>query len=357
MSKSASLPPENEMYKALVRRDTSYEGVFFVGVKTTGIFCRPTCRARKPKRQNTEFFRTTKEALDHGYRACKVCDPMLNPGTTPSWISNLIHEIHQHPDKNIRDWQLRERQLDPVKVRRWFHKTHGITFHAYQRSLRLNHAFGRLQKGEKITDTAYDLGYESLSGFTDAFKKKLGFSPGESGNQIIVNMIRFDTPLGPMVGGATSQGICLLEFADRRMLETQIKKIKRYFAAQFIPGMNPHLESLSRQLKEYFMGQRSDFEVPLLYPGTEFQMKVWENLCKIPVGQTRSYTQQAIACERPNAVRAVAHANGDNRISILIPCHRVIGADGSLTGYGGGIWRKKWLLEHESRMLQNQTKG
>lgn len=357
MTKSISLPSSEEMYNALLQRDESYEGIFYVGVKTTGIFCRPTCRARKPQKRNTEFFPSTKDALDHGYRACKICEPMIPPGAAPDWIKQLLKEIHENPEKNIKDWDLRHRQLDPVRVRRWFHKNHGMTFHAYQRSLRINHAFGRLQKGEKISDTAYDLGYESLSGFTEAFKKKLGFSPGKSGDQTVVNMIRMETPIGPMIAAATTDGVCLLEFTDRRMLETQIKKIRNFFNAAFVPGINRHLETTSIQLTEYFEGNRTEFDIPLLLPGTPFQQEVWWNLCKIPVGETRSYSQQAEVLGRPTAVRAVARANGDNRLAIVVPCHRVIGSDGHLTGYGGGLWRKKWLLDHETAMVKKLRKG
>ncbi len=349
----AHLPEVDEMYQALLKKDSAYEGIFYVGVKTTGIFCRPTCSARKPRKTNTEYFQTTKEALDHGYRACKICKPMETPGDHPQWVRSLLQEIHNAPAENIRDYHLRRKNLDPVKVRRWFLKNHGMTFHAYQRFVRMNQAFGRLQQGDKITDTAYDSGYESLSGFTDAFKKSLGFSPSQSDQRQIINVTRIPTPLGPMMAGATGDGICLLEFTDRRMLETQIRKLKKNLRAEFVPGLNDHLHTLTRQLEEYFTGQRHHFDVPLISPGTAFQQKVWNQLREIPPGVTRSYAEQAQACGQPQAVRAVARANGDNRIAILIPCHRVIGSDGSLTGYGGGIWRKKWLLEHEKQMVKS----
>lgn len=357
MLEEKSLPGEDIMYQALLERDLNYEGIFYVGVKTTGIFCRPTCRARKPLRENIEFFSTSKAALDHGYRACKVCTPMLPLGNTPEQVQKLLEEIHQNPTRNLKDFDLRNRRLNPVKVRRWFQKNHGMTFHAYQRSVRINQAFGRLQKGEKITDTAFESGFESLSGFTEAFKKKTGFSPSASQHQNLITITRINTPLGPMMAGALEEGICLLEFTDRWKLETQLKKIKRYFKADFIPGMNKHLKDLNFQLGEYFNGTRTTFQLPLSYPGTDFQRKVWETLLQIPMGKTRSYAEQAASCGNPQAVRAIAKANGDNRLAILIPCHRVIGSDGSMTGYGGGIWRKLWLLKHESKILENLRKG
>jgi AraC family transcriptional regulator of adaptative response/methylated-DNA-[protein]-cysteine methyltransferase len=352
-----ALPNTEVMYDALLNRDPSFEGIFYVGVKTTGIFCRPTCRARKPKIDNIEFFLNTKAALDHGYRACKVCKPMQIWDKTPAWVDQLIREVHDDPAQNLKDEDLRARNLDPVKVRRWFSKNHGVTFHAYQRMVRLNHAFGKLQKGQKITETAYESGYESLSGFGEAFKKSLGFSPSRSSDQNIITVSRVNTPLGPMVAGATQQGIVLLEFSDRRMLETQIKKLKKYFQAAIVPGNNRHLVELAKQLREYFEGQRIKFDLNLEFPGTDFQRKVWQQLLEIPIGSTRSYAAQASLCGNSGAVRAVAKANGDNRISIIIPCHRVVGSDGSMTGYGGGIWRKKWLLDHERKMIQKLKKG
>jgi len=151
-----------------------------------------------------------------------------------------------------------------------------------------------------------------------------------------------------MLAGATAQGICLLEFVDRRMLETQVERLNKALQAEFVPGFNPHLDSLNIQLAEYFRGERREFELPLVLSGSAFQRQVWEGLQTIPYGSTRSYKEQAALIGRPEAVRAVARANGDNRIAILIPCHRVIGSDGSLTGYGGGLWRKQYLLDLEA---------
>ena len=355
--RNLNLPDIAVMYRALVNRDPSFEGIFYVGVKTTGIFCRPTCRARKPKIGNTEFFPDAKSALDHGYRACKVCKPMQNFGDMPVWLDQLIQEVHDNPTQSLKDNDLRARNLDPVKVRRWFSKKHGMTFHSYQRSVRLNYAFGRLQKGQKIIDTAYQSGYESLSGFSEAFKRSLGFSPSRTTHQQIVTVSRINTPLGTMLAGASGQGIVMLEFIDRPMLETQIKKLKKYLQAEFVPGSNEHLVALAKQLKEYFEEQRVEFNLTLQFHGTEFQRKVWQQLLTIPAGSTRSYATQASLCDNLQAVRAVAKANGDNRISIIIPCHRVIGSDGSMTGYGGGIWRKKWLLDHEKKLIQTLKKG
>jgi AraC family transcriptional regulator, regulatory protein of adaptative response / methylated-DNA-[protein]-cysteine methyltransferase len=165
----------------------------------------------------------------------------------------------------------------------------------------------------------------------------------------MIKTTRIETPLGEMVAGATENGICLLEFTDRRMLPTEYSDLKRLLKTTLEEGENKHIKALKKQLKEYFNGKRKVFSLPLVTPGTEFQNAVWKELQIIEFGSTRSYQEQANALNKPDSVRAVANANGMNRISIVIPCHRVIGSDGRLTGYGGGLRRKKWLLDHEKK--------
>lgn len=165
----------------------------------------------------------------------------------------------------------------------------------------------------------------------------------------MIKTLKIDTPLGEMIAGATDEGVCLLEFNDRRMLPTEYKDLIKFLKTTFEEGENNHLRMLKKQLKEYFNGKRKEFTVPLVTPGSEFQQAVWKELQNIPFGSTRSYQEQAIALNKPDSVRAVANANGMNRIAIVIPCHRVIGSDGRLTGYGGGLRRKKWLLDHEKK--------
>ncbi|MGX5202538.1 bifunctional transcriptional activator/DNA repair enzyme AdaA [Aliikangiella sp. IMCC44632] len=347
---NSHLPAQAEMYRALCNKDPSYEGIFIVGVKTTGIFCRPTCTARKPKPENVEFFGNTQLALNYGYRPCKVCQPMRVQGETPEWLQGLLKEISACPGIRITDQGLRERQLDPVRVRRWFKKNHGITFQAYLRSLRVNHAFGQIRHQQKVTDAALASGYDSISGFNEAFKQLTGVLPSKSKQQSVVIVNRLLTPLGPMFVGATEAGICLLEFCDRRMLETQFKRLTLSLNARIMSGNHELFSQLENELAAYFNGQLRQFKTPLDLVGTDFQRQVWAMLLTIPYAQTRSYQQQAELIGNPKAVRAVAKANGDNKISILVPCHRVIGKNGKLTGYGGGLWRKQRLLDLE----QNQ---
>jgi len=337
-----------EKYNAIGKQDTRYEGIFITAVKTTGIFCRPSCRAKKPKAANVTFFDTAQEALQNGFRPCKVCNPMEKMDETPEYVINIIKELHEKPYLKIKDYDLKKRGIEPSHIRRWFKKYHDMTFHTYQRMLRINAAFNSIKKGETVTNAAFDSGYGSLSGFNEGYRSIFGDSATHSNEKNIINIVRFTTPIGPMFACATNQGVCLLEFTDRRMLETEFKDLCKRLNAVILPGINPHLEHVQSELAEYFIGERRIFTVPLHTPGTDFQQAVWKILQDIPYGETRTYKQQAIAIDNPKAVRAVASANGHNRVSIIIPCHRVIGSDGSLVGYGGGLQRKKWLLDLES---------
>lgn len=343
------LPPDTQMYEAMTTRDTRYEGVFVTAVKTTGIFCRPSCAARKPKQENVEFFSSARDALAHGYRPCKRCRPLEMRGRTPEPIAQLLREIEQQPLHRFRDHELRARGLNPATVRRWFNEHHGMTFHAYQRVRRLAGAIGDLARGVPITSAAFDNGYESLSGFQDALSRITGRSPSLSRDSTVVHLSRVLTPLGPMLSGATTRGVCLLEFTDRPMLETQLRRLSHRLDCLYVPGANEIVEHLASEIEQYFAGRLQAFRTPVHTLGSAFQQDVWNALCAIPYGATRSYADVARMIGAPHAVRAVARANGDNRIAIVIPCHRVIGADGKLTGYGGGLWRKRWLLRHESQ--------
>jgi AraC family transcriptional regulator of adaptative response/methylated-DNA-[protein]-cysteine methyltransferase len=337
-------------YKALIERDTQFVGTFLVGVKTTGIFCIPTCRARKPKFENVEFFTEMNELLQHGYRPCKICKPTQSSNEPTEEVQKALALIKANPKEKIKDYELRQNGISPESLRRWFNKHYGITFHAYQRMLRINNAYQELKGGKSVSSSALENGYESLSGFAYTFKKVVGKSPTKSKEKNIVLVQRITTPLGSMFVCSTEKGICLLEFADRKMLETEFKDIQRLLNATIIMGENEHIKQTKKELKEYFDGKRTTFEVALDAPGTAFQQLAWNALLKVPCGETRSYQGQAIALEKPKAVRAVANANGCNRIAIIIPCHRIIGKDGQLRGYGGGLERKRWLLDHEIKI-------
>ncbi|MCU0423982.1 MAG: methylated-DNA--[protein]-cysteine S-methyltransferase [Candidatus Kapabacteria bacterium] len=342
------------MYQAILDKDVSFEGIFVTAVKTTGIFCKPSCTARKPKRENVEFYSTPTLAMQHGYRPCKVCQPMLPLGETPTEIQKLLDEIAQNPFAKIKDCDIATRGLEPHTIRRWFKKHHNMTFQAYQRMMRVGHAFTQIHEGESITASAFDVGYNSLSGFNTRFREIFEKSPRSARYSLVIYYTRILTPLGPMLACASPEGICLLEFLDRRMLEQELRDIMQRLDATLLPSQsNIHLLQLEQELQEYFAAKRTQFSCALHAPASEFQTTVWKTLQTIPFGQTISYKQQSILLGMPNAVRAVAHANGMNRIAILIPCHRVIGENGALKGYGGGVHRKKWLLDFEQTTTKN----
>ncbi len=335
------------MYAALLARDATYDGVFFVAVKTTDIFCRPICAAKKPKRENVDFYPTARDALFAGFRPCKRCRPLEPPGGTPDWLAPALLSVELDPERRLHDADLRGLGIEPSRARRWFQSNHGMTFHAYVRARRLGRAFQSLREGKNLDTVVFEHGYESHSGFRSAFGKTFGRAPAGARREDLIVSQLLESPLGPLVVGATRDGVCLLEFSDRRMLERQLRTLERRVGACVVPGTNAPLEQMVSELSAYFVGRRQHFTVPLVTPGSDFQQSVWRALRRIPYGETRSYAQVAREIGQPSAVRAVARANGDNRIAIVIPCHRVIGSNGTLTGYGGGLWRKKRLLELE----------
>lgn len=334
-------------YRALLDRAHDYVGIFYVGVKTTGVFCIATCRARKPKRENVVFYTDFKEALDAGYRPCKVCKPTENAHTAPPEVAEAIAWVHQHPKERLSDRELRQHGLSPERIRRWFQQHYDMSFQAFQRSLRINTALEELKAGRRVTDAALENGYDSLSGFGYTCKRLTGYSPRATAHAILIH--RFTTPLGPMFVCASERGVCLLEFVDRRMLETEFRDLRRLLQACILVGENRHTRQTVREVTEYFAGSRQSFELVLDTPGSSFQQSVWQVLQTIAYGRTTTYAEQANKLGRPQAVRALAGANGANRVAIVVPCHRVLGKDGALIGYGGGLARKQWLLEHEQR--------
>lgn len=341
------LPPREAMLAAMLASDPACEGVFYTAVKTTGIFCRPTCPARKPRPENVEFFATGEACLAAGYRPCKRCRPLSLPDATPEAYVRLLAEADADPRRALGEAQLQARGIDPLQLRRWCRQRYGLTFQALVRARRMAEALGRLQAGEGIDDVADAVGYASVSGFRDAFGKATGVAPGQAAGVRALYYRHIDTPLGPMLAMASVDGVVLLEFLDRPILVDELRQLRVRHGFTPLPGEHPHLSRLARELGAYFVGQPAMFTVPLDLPGSAFQREVWAALCAIPPGETRSYGQLAQALGRPGAARAVGLTNGQNRVAVVVPCHRVVGADGALVGYGGGRRRKAWLLQHE----------
>ncbi|MCG7530146.1 methylated-DNA--[protein]-cysteine S-methyltransferase [Psychrobium sp. MM17-31] len=341
----------DDFYKALCERQPSYVGSFYVAVKTTSIFCIATCHARKPKKENVDFYTSIDDVVKAGFRPCKVCKPLEKANEMPLMVKRAVELVKTDLTQKVKDTDLKANGITPETVRRWFNKHYGMTFQSYARMMRMNNAMKELDNGKKAIDTAFDSGYESLSGFNEAFKKMTGHSPNNEDGKTIILIDRLTTPIGPMFVCATAQGVCLIEFVDRKNLKQEFEELQQRLDGVMMAGENEHIKQAKAELAEYFAGSRQQFDLTLYTPSTAFRESVWQGLRELEYGTTTSYLQQAVKLGNEKAIRAVASANGQNRIAIVIPCHRVIGKDGSLTGYAGGLARKKWLLEHEAKFL------
>jgi AraC family transcriptional regulator of adaptative response/methylated-DNA-[protein]-cysteine methyltransferase len=224
-----------------------------------------------------------------------------------------------------------------------------MTFQAYHRARRIGLALREVRRGGRVDEAKNGSGFESASGFREAFTRIFGDPPTAAKDRAGLFAERIETPLGAMLAVADDEGLRLLEFADRRAFERELKILRQRLRTNVVPGEHPHLDAVRAQLADYFSGKNLEFNLSLAPIGSDFQLRAWDVLRSIPVAETRSYSWMAERLGNPGASRAVGRANGTNMICIIIPCHRVIRADGSLCGYGGGLWRKKWLLDHERR--------
>jgi AraC family transcriptional regulator of adaptative response/methylated-DNA-[protein]-cysteine methyltransferase len=280
-------------------------------------------------------------------------------GQPAAAVRRLLQLIEQRAGSRVTDADLQTLGLSPASARRHFKARFNMSFAQYQRNHRIGKALAEVQLGTPLTQAQTGAGYQSGSGFRDACSRLLGGPPSRAGDVQVLTAKWLVTPLGSMLAIACDQGIVMLDFVDRKGMEGAIARLRTRFAkgstesdnAVIVPGTHRHLEQLQLQLTEYFAGTRQVFSLPLSLGGTPFERRAWEYLPTIPYGQTRSYGEQARGMGQPKTVRAVGRANGMNYLAILIPCHRVIGADGSLTGYGGGLARKRWLLDHERRTV------
>ncbi len=347
---------DDRLYQALLERDPDYDGRAFVGVTSTGVFCRLTCPARKPKRVNCRFFPSVAACLEAGFRACKRCCPMEPVADADPTIRSLLDAFQRDAMRRWREADIVRLGYDPSTVRRAFKRHFGMTFLEMARLSRMHDGFSTLSNGGRVIDAQLEAGFESPSGFRAAFGRLLGQSPAAFSGRELLKADWIQTPLGPMITVADRRSLHLLEFVDRRALPGELKRLRAAARGELGIGRHQPTEQIEAELGTYFRGERSAFETPLSLHGSPFTRSVWAELRRIPAGETRSYSEIAIAIGKPSATRAVARANGANQIAIVIPCHRVIGADGDLTGYGGGLWRKQKLIELE-RTLAEQNSG
>ncbi|MEJ8569166.1 bifunctional transcriptional activator/DNA repair enzyme AdaA [Elongatibacter sediminis] len=312
---------------------------------TTGVFCRPPCDCANPP--VGRVFEHASEALTAGFRPCRSCRPLHNREPDPDWYQPLLCEIEADPARRWHDPDLERLGLDSGTVRRWFVENHGVTFHAYCRLWRMGELLRRIQQGAAAEPVIAELGYESESDFREAFALAFGHPPSAVDRESCIWLGRLRTPLGSMLAGAADAGLFLLEFADRGLTDTRLKQLRHELGRVCLPGAHPLIPRIQQEIDAYFEDGLRSFTAPVRISGTAFQEQVWHALQTIPYGQTRSYSDIAHQVGHDDAGRAVGRATGDNRIALVLPCHRVVGSGGELVGYGGGLGRKRYLLALE----------
>jgi AraC family transcriptional regulator of adaptative response/methylated-DNA-[protein]-cysteine methyltransferase len=330
-------------WAVFMRRDRSWDGRIVGAVKTTGIYCRPSCPARRPARENVEFFATGEEARAAGYRACLRCRPDEVRRDSKA-VADAVKLIEEAEDLPTLSELSRRVGYAPHHFQRLFKRELGISPSEYARALRSRRAEDALKSAGRVTDAVYEAGYSAPSAFYSNARERLGMTPSawrNGGRGATIRWTTFDSPLGRMLIAATDKGICRLTFDD------SVDSLHRLFPEAVIVEDGGALRQLVEGALSAIERPLAAHDLPIDVAGTAFQEAVWRELRKIPPGETRSYAEVAAAIGHPKAVRAVGSANGDNHVCVLIPCHRVIRSDGSLGGYGGGIERKKQLLAAE----------
>ena len=341
---------DDQRWNAVLARDPSRDGQFVFAVSTTGIYCRPSCAARRPRRENVRFFPQPDAAEKAGFRACLRCHPRSLSGNTEADQAKAICRfIEQHLDESITLSRLGgEFHQSPFHLQRRFKAVLGITPREYADSCRLRTLKRNLQTGSSVTRAMYDAGYGSSSRLYERTSSQLGMTPDKYRRGAIAATIRYacvDSPLGRMLVAATDRGICSIQFS--RTDEELLAGLKREFPFAVRKLDEGGLQSWIRMLLSQMRGKDLHSALPLDIRATAFQRRVWTYLQSIPFGSTKSYLQVAKAIGRPKACRAVARACATNPVAVAIPCHRVVREDGALGGYRWGINRKKALLQLE----------
>jgi AraC family transcriptional regulator of adaptative response/methylated-DNA-[protein]-cysteine methyltransferase len=341
---------QDARWNAVVARDARHDGEFVFAVSTTGVYCRPSCAARRPRRENVQFFPGPSEAEQAGYRACLRCRPRAIHGNPEAdGVKAICRFIEQHLDEPITLDRLgKEFRLSPFHLQRRFKAVLGITPREYADSCRLKMLKRSLQAGDSVTRAMYDAGYGSSSRLYERTASQLGMTPDKYRRGAIAATVRYsctDSPLGRMLIAATERGICSIQFgrSDSELLEG----LKREFPFASRKKDEGGLQSWVDALLRHMHGKDLNSALPLDIRATAFQRQVWAYLQSIPFGATKSYSQVAKGIGQPTAARAVARACATNPVAVAIPCHRVVREDGSMGGYRWGIERKKTLLEME----------
>ena len=337
---------DNSRWEAVMRRDLRAVGAFVYAVVSTGVYCRPTCASRRPKRESTVFFDAPKAAEEAGFRPCKRCRPdqdvsvhlgivaairrLLEEGDNPS-LSQLASAVH----------------LSPSYLQRLFKNVTGLSPKEYSEAVRVGRLKESLRKGETVLDALYGAGYGSARALYDSAARDLGMTPGtyrRGGEGVTIRYAIVDTAIGRMLLAATDRGICSLKLGEDQVL---LDELGSEFPRADLVMDAESLETYTVPIRSYIQGIQKTLDLPLDVRATAFQRMVWNAIRTIPYGETRCYREVAESIGRPEAVRAVARACATNPVALVVPCHRVVGADGSLTGYRWGVQRKAALLKME----------
>ncbi|HET7440154.1 MAG TPA: bifunctional DNA-binding transcriptional regulator/O6-methylguanine-DNA methyltransferase Ada [Terriglobales bacterium] len=343
-------------WQAVLNRDQSLDGAFVFGVSSTGVYCRPSCPAKRPRRENVQFFRLPEEAEKAGYRACLRCRPKAANGNAQAdMVRSVCRYIEQHLDEPVTLGRLAAVfHRSPFHLQRTFKSVLGVTPRAYADSCRLTSLKRNLQAGHNVTRAMYDAGYGSSSRLYERTASQLGMTPDKYRRGAIAASIRYtctDSPLGRMLVAATDKGVCSIQFANSDDELQEGLKHEFPFASRKRDdaAMQPWTEALLRQM----VGEKPNSTLPLDIQATAFQRRVWSYLQSIPFGETQSYSKVAKGIGQPNATRAVARACATNPVAVAIPCHRVVRENGDMGGYRWGVQRKQTLLDLERKSEVN----
>ena len=348
---------ENQWWDAVLARDASRDGEFFFGVTSTGVYCRPSCAAKRPRRENVAFFLRLEDAEKAGFRACLRCKPRSasrNPQADA--IKRICRYIEQHLDEPITLDRLSSAfGMSPFHLQRTFKKVVGITPRAYADSCRMKLLKQNLQTGKSVTTALYDAGYSSSSRLYERTASQLGMTPDKYRRGAVAATIRYtfaDSPLGRMLVAATDKGVCAIQFADTD--DELGEGLKREFPFAVRKRDDESMEAWTKTLLSQMDGHAVNSALPLDIQATAFQRRVWTHLQSMPFGTTQSYGEVAKAIGQPSAARAVARACATNPVAVAIPCHRVVREDGGMGGYRWGVQRKETLLQLEQQNAQTE---
>jgi AraC family transcriptional regulator, regulatory protein of adaptative response / methylated-DNA-[protein]-cysteine methyltransferase len=346
--------PDEKRWSAVMKRDSAHDGEFVFAVSTTGVYCRPSCAARRPRRENVTFYSRPEQAEKAGFRACLRCRPRAATGNPQSdSAKEICRYIEQHLDEPVTLERLgKVFRQSPFHLQRRFKAVLGITPREYADSCRLRQLKRNLQAGDNVTRAMYDAGYGSSSRLYEKTASQLGMTPEKYRRGAVASTVRYaisDSPLGRMLIAATDRGICAIQFAASD--DELIEGLKREFPFAARKPDEGGLQAWVAALLQKMTGKELNAALPLDIRATAFQRRVWTYLQSIPFGETMSYGQVAKGIGQPTASRAVARACATNPVAIAIPCHRVVREDGSSSGYRWGVERKRALLEVERQGL------